>query len=119
MKGLTISGGVHDVPDIGGVVLDVALELRGQRGVAGGDAVVCCALEDGKMGGRLRDHRRGLDTGGAGADLTDLFSGKIHSFMRPLPGVVPASLKPLEAWNIRHIRRGQATDGADQKPRGE
>jgi hypothetical protein len=64
------------------------------------------------MGGRLGNHRRGLDAGGAGADHTDPFAGEVHPFMRPLPSVIPVSLKALEARNFGDIRRGQAANGS-------
>src|SRR3954468_1060721 len=119
MKWLTISSGVHDISDLGGMFLDVAFEFRRQRGIAGRDAIVRCALKNSEMGGRLGDHWRGLDTGGAGADLTDSFAGEIHPFMRPLSSVVPASGETLEPRNFRHIRRRQTTDGGNQELRGE
>jgi len=61
----------------------------------------------------IRDHWGGLDPSGASANLADPFPSEIHPFMRPLTGVVPRSLKRIEIWNVRHIRRGQATDGGN------
>src|ERR1700739_4211411 len=113
MEGVPIPGGVHNVPDLSRVFLDVPLEFRCQRGVACWYAVVRRALENGEMGGRLGDHWCCLNTSGAGADLANPFAGEVHPLVRPLHGVVPASLEALEPGDAWHIRRGQAADGGN------
>jgi hypothetical protein len=54
---------VHHLPDLLGVLLDVALELRSERCVASGHTVVRRALEDDQMRSRLGDYGRSLDAG--------------------------------------------------------
>jgi len=95
-----------------------ALEFRRQRRVARRHAVVRGALEDGQVGCRFRDHRRGLDAGGTGADLADALAAEVHALVRPLAGVVPAALECIQARDRRYVCRGQATDGSDQPGRG-
>ena len=85
--------------DLGGVLLDVALELGRQRGVAGRHGVVRGALEHRQVLGRRGDDRRGLDAGGAGADHAHPLAGEIHALMRPLAGVVPVARKALQPAN--------------------
>ena len=86
---MPVRRGVHDASEFGRIVLGPALELLGQRRVAGGDAVVRGALENGQVRRAAGDHRSRLDSGRAGADHADALAGKIDALMRPLPGVMP------------------------------
>ena len=88
--------GLGRAPDFGGIVADPVLELVGQRNVASWHTVVRGALEDGQVGGGFRDHRDGLDAGGAGADNSDALAAEIDAVMRPLPGVIPVPGKVLQ-----------------------
>ena len=68
---MPVHGYLHGRADLVHVVPDPALELRAQWTVACGHAVVRGALKDSEMGGGLGNYRRGLDAGGAGAELPD------------------------------------------------
>ena len=82
---MAVEAGVHDPADLGGVLFDVAPELRVQWAVAGRHAVVRSALEDGQVRGSLGDHRGGLDAGRPGPDQPDPLAAEIDAFMRPSP----------------------------------
>ena len=105
--------------NLGGILLDVALERRRERAIAGRHAVVRRTLENGQMRGSFGDHRRRLDAGRAGADQPNALAAEIDAFVRPLPGVDPASLEGVEAGNVRDIGRRQAADRGDQELRRE
>src|SRR4029078_11689535 len=64
----------------------------------------------------LRDHRRRLDAGRAGADLADALAREIHAIARPLPGVVPLPLEVVQSRNVRDVGGRKATYRCD-KPR--
>ena len=66
------------------------------------------------MAGGLGDHRDCLNAGRAGPDLADPFAAEVDALMGPAAGVVPIAGKIVTARDIRHIGRGQATDGGDQ-----
>jgi hypothetical protein len=116
-EGMRVVGLTHDLPDLGRVLLDIALELLRQGRVARRHAVVRGALKHGQMGGSLGDDWSGLDAGGTGADQPHALAGEIHAFVRPLPGVVPASREAFEARDVGNIGRGQAADGGDEELR--
>src|SRR5258708_31188223 len=102
---MTVDGGLRYPSDLRGVLFRILLELRSERRIARRHAVVRRALEDGQVSGSLGDYRGGLDARGAGADLPDPLAAEIDAFMRPLPGVVPASGEGLATGHIRNIGR--------------
>src|SRR6267378_1331287 len=59
----TVDALAHLLADFGIVFLQVALEFRCKRAVAGRHAVIGGALEHGQMGGLFGDHRDRLDRG--------------------------------------------------------
>ena len=100
----------------GGVVgLDGALFLGGERGVAGGDAVIGRALEHGEVFGGGGDDRDRLDAGRAGADLADALAGEVDAVMGPEPGVVGGAGEGVDAGDAGHVGGREAADGGDEE----
>ena len=84
---MAVRGRLDDFANFLVVLLDVFLEVVTERMVVRGNAVIRGSLEDRMVFGLGGDHRRGLDAGGARADLTDPFAGEVDPVTRPLTGV--------------------------------
>ena len=104
----------HRFPDLVVVLAHVSHELFRERRVARGHAVLGVPLEYRQVGGSLGDYRGRLDAGRAGADLADALATEIHTFPRPLAGVIPGPREALQPGDLRDIGRRQAADGGDE-----
>ncbi|MBA7472498.1 hypothetical protein ES707_07825 [subsurface metagenome] len=98
---------------------DVGHLLIGDRAVVERRAPVRTALEHRELANLVGDLRDQLDSGGAGADHGDLLAFEIDRLVRPIKGVERASPKILYAFDPRHGRRRQQTDGEHDEAAGQ
>src|SRR3546814_3235347 len=79
-----------------------------ERPVAGRDAEVRRALEDGEVRRLLGDDRDRLDRRGAGSDPGDAPPREVHGLVRPCAGVERAAAEAVDAGNFGQLGGGQA-----------
>ena len=71
------------------------------------------ALEDGQVGGHLRDLLHDLHTGGARPEHADPPTGQIEPALRPSSRVVALAVEVGQPGQLRHVRLGGEPDGED------